>query len=187
MADDTEAVGRYTYQPKPRTKAQNKYFYLDGKLYRMDGQDKAKNIMRAWDFEDKKVVAFVLSDVKRRMKNAYDTAEVARMLNRSRVSIQTYVIQGRINSPKRIYQKGANTYGKPFEMMKWSDDDILALHTFLLNHPAGRPRKDKSLAKAAPRIPSRKELLAILRNQPMFYMMTSSGEFVPVWSSYDSV
>lgn len=179
-------VGPPVYDPPPRTKAQKKYFFLDGKLYRKDFQNRTTNVLKAWSFDDNKVVLFVLSDVRRRWKNAYDTSEVARMLNRTPVSIQTHVGKGSIHSPKRIYAKGMNARGKPFDVMKWSDEDILALHSHLLTAGRGRPRKD-GLVISAPRLPTRKELLAILRNQPMFYMKSSSGEMIPVWSAYDEV
>lgn len=179
-------VGPFSYNPPPRTQALKKYFFLDGKLYRMDMQDRSGNVLHAWNFNDKKIEAFVLSDAKRRMKPAYNTREVALMLNRSHVRIQEYVNQGAINPPIKIYSQGLNAYGVPFSVMKWSEDDILALHTYLLTLPMGKPRKDGYI-RAATRIPTRKELLAILRNQPMFYMRTSTGEMIPVWSAYDEV
>lgn len=179
-------VGPPAYNPPPRSRALKKYFFLDGKLYRKDFQNRTTNVLKAWCFDTNRVELFVLSDAKRRMKNAYNTKEVALMLNRTPVSIQNHISAGSINSPKRIYQKGMNARGKPFSVMKWSDEDILALHSHLLTSGRGRPRKD-GLVLSAPRLPTRKELLAILRNQPMFYMKSSSGEMIPVWSAYDEV
>lgn len=172
--------------PLERTPGQKRYFFLDQKLYKMLRQERASDLLTAWDYDLNKAVQFVLSDAKRRMKPAYDTREVARLLNRSKPRIQQYVIDGAINSPRRIMEKHNNKYGKPFNQMKWSEDDIIALHEYLLTLGGGRPRKDGTLYPAA-RIPSRKELLAMLRQQPLFYMQTADGEMVPVWSAYNEV
>lgn len=174
------------YDPSNRSAAQKRHFFLEGKLYKMLRQDRGGDLLTAWSFTDNKNVQFILSDAKRKMKNAYDTTEVAAMLNRSKVAVSKYISKGAINSPIRIYPHGMNAYGHKFEVMKWSDADILALHSFLLTNSSGAPRKDGMLYSAA-RIPTRTELLAMLRNQPMFYMKTSSGDFVPVWSAYNEV
>lgn len=179
-------VGPPTFEPLQRTKAQKAHFYLDGKLYKTLRQDRGGDILSAWSYEDNKMVHFVLSDAKKKMKNAYDTAEVAKLLNRRSSHIQSYVQKGAINSPYRVFSYGMNKAGQPFNRMKWSEEDILALHDYLLTLGGGRPRKDGILYAAA-RIPSRGELLAMLRNQPTFYMRTADGEFVPVWSAYDGV
>lgn len=189
MADKASGkynVGPPSLAPLERTATQKAHFFLDQKLYKVLTQDRAADILTAWDFTDKKIRQFVLSDAKRRMKNAYDTVEVAHLLNRNRMVIQGYVNQGKINSPVRIHEKGRNAHGKPFNKMKWSEEDVLALHDYLLTVGGGRPRKDGTLYSAA-RIPSRRELLAMMRQQPMFYMKTAQGEMVPVWSAYNEV
>lgn len=180
-------VKPFSYTPKPRTPGQQKYWFLDDKLYKTLTQDRAQDLLRAWSFDDDKIVEFLLSDAKRKMKNAYDTREVAAMLNRSSRMIQQYVIDAQIEQPRRVNYNGAvNKYGYPFYQRKWKDSDIIALHEYLLYSGAGRPRKDGVLYSAT-RIPTRSELLAILRNQPMFYMRSSTGEMIPVWSAYDEV
>lgn len=179
-------VGPPSTDPLERTAAQKKYFFLDQKLYKMLRQHRASDLLVAWDFEGDTIVHFILSDAKRKMKNAYDTKEVARLLNRSRFMIQQYVAKGAINPPMRIMESGKTVHGKPFNTMKWSEEDIVALHEYLLTNGGGRPRKDGTLYPGA-RLPTRQELLALLRHQPMFYMKTASGEFVPVWSAYNEV
>ena len=169
-----------------RTKAQKSYFFLEGKLYKMLKQHRASDLLVAQDMTTKQVCHFILSDAKRRMKNAYDTIEVAKILNRSRAVVQTYVNKGAINSPVRIHETGTNAYGKPFGKMKWSEDDIIALHEYLLTVGAGRPRKDGRLYPGT-RLPARREVIAMMHSNPMFYMQTASGEFVPVWSANNEV
>lgn len=186
MADKESGDGGLKLKPLNRSPVQKAYFFLEGTLYKVVRQDRAGDILYAQDMETKKVMTFSLSDAKRRMKNAYDTVEVAQLLNRTRQRVQQYVSSGIINSPVRIHAKGENKFGHPFTRMKWSEDDILALHEYLLTAGGGRPRKDGILYPAA-RLPSRRELLAMMRQQPMFYMKTANGEFVPVWSAHNEV
>lgn len=173
-------------KPLDRSKTQKDYFFLDQKLYRVLRADRPRDLLTAWDFAESKSVNFVLTEVKKKMRNAFDTVEVAQLLNRHRGTVQQYVMKGIINSPIRIYEKGKNYTGSTFNKMKWSEDDVLALHDYLLTTGGGRPRKDGTLYTAA-RLPTRRELLAMMRQQPMFYMKTVTGEFVPVWSAHDEV
>lgn len=189
MADNEASkynVGAPDFTPLDRRPAQKAHFFMDQKLYRVLREDRARDILTVWDYEEDKVSHFILSDAKRKMKAAYDTIEVAKLLNRHRATVQGYVNRGAINSPYRIYEKGMNSQGHPFTKMKWSEDDVIALHEYLLYKGGGRPRKDGTMY-AGTRLPSRKELLAMMRQQPMFYMRTAAGEFVPVWSAYDEV
>jgi len=179
-------IGPPNLRPLDRSAVQKSYFFLEGKLYKTLRQDRPRDILTAWDFEGDRIADFVLSDAKKKMKNAYDTVEVAQLLNRHRARIQGYVSRGDINSPIRIHHKGMNSKGTPFSRMKWSEDDILALHEFMLTNGSGRPRKDGTMYAGA-RLPTRKELLALLRQQTMFYMRTESGDYIPVWSANNEV
>jgi hypothetical protein len=174
-------------KPLQRTQIQKKYFFLDGKLYKKIRQDRSRDILWAWDFGQEKTVAMILSDAKRKMKNAYDTVEVSQLINRSRSSVLIALMQSKIAKPKMVNIKSyPNARGKQWGQYKWSTENILDFHEYLLNVGAGRPRKDGTLYRGA-RLPTRGELLAMLRNQPMFYMKTSDGEMVPVWSAYNEV
>jgi len=189
MADSTPRkynVGPPNLKPLDRKKSQKSYFFLDDRLYRVLYQDRSRDILTARDMEKNKIVKFLLSDAKRQMKPAYDSSEVAKFLNRNRATIMGYVRNGKINSPMRIPRHGVNAAGKTFSPLKWSEADILALHDYMLTVGGGRPRKDGTLYAAA-RLPSRKELLAVMRQQPMFYMKTADGEMTPVWSAYNEV
>lgn len=186
MADEAGSSRGLGLKPLQRSPTQKSYFFLEDRLYKVVRSDRAGDILYAQNMETKRVETFSLSDAKRHMKSAYDTVEVAKLLNRNRQTVQGYVNQGIINSPVRIHSKGKNKFGHPFTRMKWSEADILALHEHLLTAGGGRPRKDGILYPAA-RLPSRRELLALMRQQPMFYMQTASGDFVPVWSAYNEV
>lgn len=179
-------VGPPAGKPLQRTAGQKAYFFLEGKLYKVLRQDNANDLMTVWDFEADGMAHLVLSDAKKKLKAAYDTVEVAQLLNRNRAKIQDYVLKGAINPPIKIHVHGTNATGGQWGRMKWSEDDIIALHDYLLTVGGGRPRKDGTLYAGA-RLPSRRELLALMRQQPMFYMKTANGEMVPVWSAYNEV
>lgn len=189
MADSTPRkydIGPPKKDPLKRSKSQQKYFFMNGKLYESLRQDRSRDILMAKCHSDKKIVSLLLSDSKRVMRPAYDTREVAHFLNRTTRSISQYITDKVINEPIRIHASGVNAYGHPFARMKWSEADIIALHEYLLTNGGGRPRKDGTMYSAA-RLPTRKELLAMMRQQPMFYMKTADGEMTPVWSAYNEV
>lgn len=160
------------------------YFYVDSKLYKVITQDRANNILRAWRFEDEQVVQFVWSDVKRMMQQAFSTAEVAKLLNRSKKNLFEHLDAGAINAPYKIGVQKGHGKGKEFGYYKWSEDDVIAMHEHYLTVGRGRPRKDGTL-KAAPRIPSRMELIAMIRQNRMVYVQDSEGNFVPIFDQPD--
>jgi hypothetical protein len=162
---------------KPTAK---KYFYVDGTLYRIVKQDRANNLLRAWCFEENKVVDFVWSDVKRGMQQAFNTIEVCQLLNRTKKNILEHIAAGAINPPYKIGVQADQKFGQ----FKWSEDDVLALHEHYLTVGAGRPRKDGTL-RAAVRIPTRMELVAMMKQNRMVYIQDSEGNYVPIFDQPD--
>lgn len=162
-----------------RTASQKQYFYIDGKLHRIVRADRAQDLVRAWCYEDNRTVAFIFSDLKRSMQQAFDTSEVCRLLNRTRENLLLHVKRGAINPPYKI---GVQENG--FGHFKWSEDDVLALHEHYLTVGSGRPRKDGILSSAT-RLPTRLELVAMMKQQKMYYVMDDNGNFVPVFESPD--
>jgi hypothetical protein len=162
-----------------RTASQKLYFYIDGKLHRTIRADRAQDLIRAWRYEDNRTVMFVFSDLKRSMQQAFDTSEVCRLLNRTKENIFLHLRRGAINPPYKI---GVQENG--FGHYKWSEDDVLALHEHYLTVGSGRPRKDGILSSAT-RLPTRLELVAMMKQQKMYYVMDDNGNFVPVFESPD--
>lgn len=162
-----------------RSDAQKKYFYVDGLLYRTVRADRPNDLLRAWCYETKRVVDFVWSDVRRKSQQAFDTKEVCKLLNRTKKNILEHIAAGAINPPFKI---GVQENG--FGHYKWSEDDILALHAHYLTVGSGRPRKDGTLS-AAPRIPTKMELVAMMKQNRMVYIRDSDGNFVPIFDQPD--
>jgi hypothetical protein len=168
---------RGPHGPLTRTKTQRRYFYVDGDLYKILLSDRANDVIRAWSFTDQRIVQFIYSDIVKNSQQAFDTEEVCRMLNRTRRNVLEHVATGSINPPYRI---GENAVGR----YKWSEDDVRALHEHYLTLGSGRPRKD-GIVTAAPRIPSRLELVAMMQQQRMIYVQDDKGNFVPIFDQPD--
>lgn len=165
--------------PLQRTIDQKRYFYVDGLLYRIVRADRANDLMRAFCYVDNRVVDFVYSDVKRRSQQAFDTREVCVFLNRTKKNVLEHLAAGAINPPYKIGVQ-ANGFGH----YKWSEDDVLALHAHYLTVGSGRPRKDGMIG-SAPRMPTRLELIAMMKQQRMIYVKDADGNFVPIFDQPD--
>lgn len=102
------------------------------------------------------------------MDNAYTIKEVGQLLNKHKVTIEDYILESKIRQPQKIYP-----IGKPdskWSQYMFSQKDILELHEFILD--SGHSAK----------VPSKAELLALLKNNIILYTKTDSG-FVPVWKA----
>lgn len=166
-----------------RSAQQKRYFYLDGKLYRTLAANRSNDIIRAWCYPDKTICTFVLSSIKRAMQQAFDTREVCVLLNRTKQNIFLHLKRGAINPPYKIGVQNQPKQ-KEFGLYKWSEDDVLALHEHYLTVGSGRPRKDGILFSAV-RIPSRLELVAMMKQNKMYYVQDESGNFVPIFDQPD--
>jgi hypothetical protein len=162
---------------KKRGKAQKiRFFYLDSKLYKVLRQSRAEDLIVAWDFELGKRVAFVQSDVKRRMQNAYPMSQVVKIIGRHEDTIKMHMRAGNLKYPNQSYSLNGNkTPGKYY----WSEDDIREMHSYFIGVHQGRPRKDGQIVPAV--MPSRAEIEAIMKQENILYVKDDEGTFVPVW------
>lgn len=103
------------------------------------------------------------------MENAYSIAEAGKILGRHKVSIERYILAGKIKEPQRVYAI-SNPDGKWNKFML-SESDILDLHQFIAEE--GHSKE----------LPSRTELLALLKQNVILYTKSSDGNFVPVWKA----
>jgi len=145
------------------------YFFLNNKIHKVLRLSRAKDELVAWCYPDKKRVLFSYSQVKKNMENAYSTKEVSDILQRHKVTIEDYILDGKIKRPQVVYPIG-NPESKWFKFM-FSVSDILDLHEFILDSGYSN------------NMPSRAELLAILRHNMILYTKTNDGQFVPVWKA----
>jgi hypothetical protein len=153
---------------KKRAGARKKflYFFLNNKIHKVIKLSRAKDELVAWCYPDKKRVLYAYSEVKKYKESAYTTKEVAGLLNKHKVTIEEYILTGKVKIPQRIYPIGNPS--SEWSKFMFSESDILDLHQYIL---------DVGYTK---NMPSRIELIALLKQNIILYTKTDTG-FVPVW------
>ncbi len=147
-----------------------RYFFLNDKIHKVIRSSRSKDELVAWCYPDRKRVLYSYSQVSKYMENAFTLVEVASMLNKHRVTIQEYIIQGKIKTPQRVYPI-SNPDHENWHKYMFKESDILDLHQYILD--AGHSSE----------IPSRSELQALLKHNLILYTKTEEGKFVPVWKA----
>ena len=145
------------------------YFFLNDKLHKVLKSSRSKDELIAWCYPDKKRVLYSYSQVNKYMENAYSTKQVAALLNKHKVTIEDYILEGKIKAPSKVYPIGnpESTWSK----YMFNQSDILDLHQFILD--AGHSKE----------VPSKTELMALLKHNMILYTKTEEGNFVPVWKA----
>jgi hypothetical protein len=145
------------------------YFFLNKKLHKVLKASRAKDEIIAWCYPDKKRVLYSYSQVNKHMENAYSMVQVGKILNKHKITIEDYILEGKIKEPQRIYPIGNPT--STWSKYMFSEADIFDLHQFILD------------SGYASEMPSKNELSAILKNNLILYTKTEEGKFVPVWKA----
>jgi len=145
------------------------YFFLNGKVHKVLRLSRAKDEVVAWSYVDKKRVMYSYAQVDKNMERAYTVLEAGKILGRHRVTIEEYILQGKIKQPQKVYpiSNPDSTWSK----YMLSESDILDIHQFIID--AGHIRD----------LPSRAELQALLKHNLILYTKTTDGKFVPVWKA----
>jgi len=145
------------------------YFFLNGKIHKILKSSRARDEIIAWCYPDKKRVLYSYSLVQKNMENAYSIKDAGVLLNRHKVTIEEYILAGKIKEPQKVYpiSNPESTWSK----FMLSESDILDIHQFILD--AGYLRD----------LPSRAELQALLKHNMILYTKTKDGSFVPVWKA----
>jgi hypothetical protein len=145
------------------------YFFLNGKIHKVLKASRAKDEIVAWCYPDKKRVMYSYSQVEKNMEKAYSIIEAGKILNRHRVTIEEYILQGKIKRPQKVYP--ISNPDSTWSRYMLSESDILDIHQFIID--AGHIRD----------LPSRSELQALLKHNLILYTKTVDGSFVPVWKA----
>ena len=145
------------------------YFFLNEKIHKVLKSSRSKDELIAWCYPDRKRVLYSYSQVKKNMEKAYSILEVSEILNKHRVTIQDYIIEGKVLTPSIIYPIGKQDNHKWFRYM-FSHKNIYDIHEHILD--SGHSKN----------VPSKTELQAILKNNIILYTKTENG-FVPVWKA----
>lgn len=154
-----------------------RYFFIDNELHKRLKVDRSMDRIVAWNYPQEKTVALQWSMVRKHAGRAWKTGEVANMVNRSVASLMHYInIYKGIPAPYREYSLEQD---KKYLRYRWSEKDILGLHDYMLTMHRGKPRLDGLITNQE--MPSRAELIALLRHETMLYVKNDEGEFVPMF------
>ena len=154
---------------RQRSRKKLQYFFINGKIHKVIKSTRAKDELIAWCYPDKKRMLYSYHLIEKNMENAYSVKDAAALLNRHKVTVEEYILAGKIKEPQKVYPI-SNPTSTWFKFMM-SESDILDLHQFILD--AGYLRD----------LPSRAELKAILKHNLILYTKTNDGSFVPVWKA----
>ena len=145
------------------------YFFLNGKVHKVLRLSRARDEVIAWSYLDKKRMMYSYSQVDKNMEKAYTILETSKILGRHRVTIEEYILQGKIRQPQKVYpiSNPESTWSK----YMLSESDIMDIHQFIID--AGHIRD----------LPSKSELQALLKHSLIMYTKTEDGKFVPVWKA----
>ena len=145
------------------------YFFLNGKVHKVLRLSRAKDEVIAWSYLDKKRMMYSYSQVDKHMEKAYTITEVSKILGRHKVTIEEYILQGKVKQPQKVYpiSNPESTWSK----YMLNESNILDIHEFIID--AGHIRD----------LPSRSELQALLKHNLIMYTKTEDGKFVPVWKA----
>jgi hypothetical protein len=145
-----------------------RYFFLNDKIHKVLSSSRSKDEIVAWCYPDKKRVLYPYSQVKKNMETAYTIVQVASMLNKHRVTIQDYILEGKVMMPTKIYPIGEPD-SKSWSKYMFNQKNILDIHQHILD--SGHSSE----------IPSKAELLGLLKNNFILYTKTDEGKFIPIW------
>ena len=145
------------------------YFFLNDKVHKVIRLSRAKDEVVAWSYLDKKRVMYSYAQVDKYMERAYTIIESGKILGRHRVTIEEYILQGKIKQPQKVYS--ISNPDSTWSKYMLSESDILDIHQFIIDE--GHIRD----------LPSRAELKALLKNSLILYTKTTDGKFVPVWKA----
>ena len=137
-------------EKRQRVRKKLLYFFLNGNIHKVLKSSRARDEIVAWCYPDKKRVMYPYSLVKKNMENAYSTVEAAKLLNRHKVTIEEYILQGKIKAPQKVYP--ISNPESSWSKYMFSESDILDIHQFIID--AGYIRE----------LPSRSELQALLKH-----------------------
>lgn len=144
------------------------YFFLNNKIHKVLNYSRAKDELIAWCYPDRKRVLYSYSQVNKNMENAYSTQQVADLLNKHKITIEDYILDGKIKYPQKVYPIG-NPESTWFKFM-FSESDVIDIHQFILESGYSK------------NMPSKNELRALLKHNIILYTKTDTG-FVPVWKA----
>lgn len=165
---------------KSRRPSKLTYFYLNGKLHKKLLINRAADTIITWCYPDGKRITYTYSDVIKNRSRAFTTAEVAKLLNRGLSTLEAAMYGD--NFPLPQYTYGIDENRNRYKYM-WSENDIMTAHDYFLTQHRGRPRNDGIIVPQ--KMPSKRELRAMIRQDIVTYIKTDDGQLIPTWLAED--
>lgn len=147
-----------------------RYFFLNEKVHKVLRASRAKDELVAWCYPDRKRVLYSYHQVDKNMGKAYTMTEAAVLLNKHKITLEDYILEGKVRVPQKIYPIG-NPENTKWSKYLLSQEDILDMHEHILD--SGHSKE----------VPSKTELLSLLKHNLILYTKTEEGKFVPVWKA----
>ena len=135
-----------------------RYFFLNDKIHKALNVSRSRDELIAWCYPDKKRVLYSYSQVKQNMKTAYSMSEVSSMLNKHKITIMDYILEGKVKKPSKIYPIGNPDAN--WSKYMFNDSDIYDIHEYILE------------CGHASEMPSKNELRALLKHNIILYTKT---------------
>jgi hypothetical protein len=147
-----------------------RYFFLNDKIHKVIRSSRSKDELVAWCYPDRKRAMYSYSQVNKYKESAFTLVQVAAMLNKHKVTIEDYILEGKIKAPQKVYPI-SNPDHPNWSKYMFKESDILDLHEYILE------------AGHSGNLPSKNQLIALLKHNLILYTKTSEGKFVPVWKA----
>lgn len=162
-----------------------RYFFIGERLYRILRVERARDQVFCFDYnkwedgEEDCVVVMPWIETRKRMEPAFDTKQVAELIQRTPLTMRYYIYHG-ITEPRKggaVWMESKNASNNRKNL--WNKRMVRDLHDYCLNTHGYRPRKD---GKITPKdTPPRVMLEAKMSGHEEYYVKTNDGEFIPVW------
>lgn len=157
-----------------------RYFYLNGQLHKKLQINRPKDTITTWCYPLHKRVAYTYSEVRRKKEPAFTTRQAAALLNRTPRALEAVMAKGDVEPPQFMYPLQNQT---KVEAYYWSPQDVYDLHEYFCNVHYGRPRKDGMITPY--KMPTLRELRALINQETILYVENDDGQFVPTWKAND--
>lgn len=165
--------------------AQNNYFYLDGKLYKVLQVNRASDFLSAWCYDDQGVQEFFLPHIRKKAEPAFGIRAVSEILGRTVQTIyNNYINDDVIIRPTKTYPLDGTMRSRRASPRYWSKQDIYDMYdVFASRHTV--VKKDGTVSINNRQLQSKAELRAKLENQMVYFVQGKDGKMIRAFSAGD--
>lgn len=156
--------------------------FLNGHLVRKVLVIPAEDTVDYYDYEEHKMKIMSWSQFKKLQRPAFTITDIGRMLNR----VNKTKLWHRINecdAPSSL-SYNIRLQDRSRTRRYYPEEAVLIIRDHLAQIPRGAKRKDNRIIPAK-NLPSREQLISLMRTGSLTYLKNSKGEFVPVWKEID--